>query len=85
MLHLVPRNELVNETFHSPLVEIHPDEAEPHVSRDFLAPHPRSLTTESSALKPVDTTKEHVKSLVIVARQYDVGLHSTREALNEFL
>ena len=75
----------MHKSLHSTMVEVDSDEAESHMGRDFLAPHPDRLTTKRSTFKAVNTTTEKVEGFMIVAGKKDVRFHSARKALNELL
>ena len=75
----------MNESLYSPMIVEDSHQPKSHVRGDFLASHPAGLTTERPTLQTVNTTIEHVESLVVMTRKYNVGLHTTREALNQLL
>ncbi len=84
-LSFVPGNELVRESFDSRSVDRHLDETEAHVCGDFLPTHPCRLSTESTALEAMHSTIEHVESFVVVPREDNTWLLTTRETLDELL
>ena len=67
------------------MVEEDSDESESHMSRDVLALHEDCLAAKCSTLEAVNATTENVELFVVVARQNDVGLDSTRERVDSTL